>query len=92
MVGSEKNDVKRKRVAHGWNEEREHVDVRDEPGWEPRCWKENRPKGLKCVILNLWGNETTGKERNSDAHPKDRNHDYAEAGRTPPRSRKRHRE
>ena len=92
MAGSEKDDVKRRKEDHGWNEERELVDVRDEPGWELRCWKKNGPKGLKCELLHLWGNGTTGKEHNSDAHPKDRNHDYVEEGRTPPRPRNRHRE
>jgi len=92
VAGSEKDDVKRRMEGHGWNEKREYVEVRDDPLLELRFWKGNRPKGLKCEILNLWGNETTGRGRNSDVHPKDRNHDYAEAGRIPPRSRNRHRE
>jgi len=73
------------------NGEWEYVDVRDDPAWEPRCWKEKRPKGLKCEILNLWGTGTIGRGRNSAARPNDRNHDYAAAGRTPPKSRNRHR-
>ncbi len=92
MAGSEKNNVTRRKEDHGWKGEREHFDEILESWWDTRDWKEDSTKGLKREFPNWWGNGTIGRRRNSDARPKDRSHDYAEAGRAPPTSRNKHRE
>lgn len=87
MAGSEKNDVKRRKEDHGWKEARKNFDGIVESGGETRGCEEDRTKGLKREFLDLWGNGTIDRRRNPDARPRDRSHDYAEAGRTPPTSR-----
>lgn len=87
MAVSEKNDVKRRKEARGWQGGRKYFEGIVESGWDTRSGKEEKTKGLTLRFLNWLGNETIDRRSNPGAPPRDQSHDYAEAGKTPPTHR-----